>query len=386
MPDMPTSIVRHAWLSRWVSGWRSRLAQRKGLIGVLLATAVMAALWLPSLRESDWATRAVLRTPGDTWPVVFSSDGRTFATWSGESVTLWDVASGRETANWKVAEGQHAAVGAFSPDGRTFASLHAALSGPITVDLIDVETGRTRVSLPTQHSRIYALMFADEGRSLRAFLGDMDDLKLAVTWDVATGKETGSRPLTCRTFGADTAISPDSRLMSLTPFNGRTLRIWDLDADRERGRLTHPSSGLGFARGFAFSRDGRTIVTGREDGSFELWDLSTMQLMKTLPGHTGGYQTYGIRLAPDGRALASTGMFIVPPSLIGGVWHSFQRSIRGSTWRPDPEVIVVDVETGHRLARATSAMHPHYSPDGSTIATRQTNLTIRLRPAPALGP
>lgn len=361
------------------------MARHKGMIGVLLAMAVMVALWLPSPWESEWATRAVLRTPGDTWPLAFSPDGKALATWGSDGITLWDVATGRKSADWDVADGHHATVGEYSPDGRIFASLHSAYPGPITIDLIDVATGRTTASLPTQHNRIYALLFIDEGRRLRAFLGDMDNLEQAVTWDVATGKEIGSRPLACRTVGADTAISPDGRLMSLTPFNGRTLRLWDLDADRECGRLTHPSSGLGFARGFAFSRDGRTLVTGREDGAFEIWDLETMRLTKTLRGHTDGHESYGIRLAPDGRTLASMGMFRSPRSIAGGVWQLFQQSIRGNTWRPDPEVIVVDLDAGRRLARGKSAMQPLYSPDSSTIATRQTNWTIRLRPAPAPG-
>jgi hypothetical protein len=59
------------------------------------------------------------------------------------------------------------------------------------------------------------------------------------------------------------------------------------------------------------------------------------------------------------------------------------RSFLGGYWRPDTEVIVVDLDIGNRLARARSSMHPHYSPDGTTIATRQTNLTIRVHPAPS---
>jgi WD40 repeat protein len=379
---MPTTSVRRALLSRTVVRWRSLLARRKGMIALLLVMAGLACLWLPSFWESEWTSTAVLRTPADTWPLAFAPDGRTFASWGGDGITLWDVATGRKQVTWKVADGQVVPVGAFSPDGRTFASLRFAYPGPITIDLIDVETGRTRASLPTQHSTIFALMFSDEGRSLRAFLGDMNSLKQAVAWDVATGKEISSRPLTCRTSGAATAVSPDGHLMALAPFDGKTIRIWDLDADRVHSRLAHPSSSLRLAPGLAFSRDGRTLVAGREDGSFELWDLATSRLKTTVRGHTGGYESFGIQLAPDGRSLASRGEFRRPDSVLGGVSLGVKRSVLGNTWKPDSEVIVVDLATGRRLARAASSMHPHYSPDGSTIATRQTNLTIRLRPAP----
>ena len=125
--------------------------------------------------------RPHVRDLGDRWPHAL---GRRY--WSKEREL--------ESRRRPVCSGGHVLAG--WPD---FASLRSAYPGPITVDLIDVETGRTKVSLATQHTRTYALKFIDDGRGLRAYLGDMDGLKQDVTWDVATGKETGSRVLTCRT-------------------------------------------------------------------------------------------------------------------------------------------------------------------------------------------
>ena len=302
---MPTTSVRRAWLSRTVARWRALPAGRRWMIVLFLAMAGMAGLWVPSFWETEWPTKAVLRTPRDTWLLDFSPDSRTLATWGGEGITLWDVATGRERTTWKRADGQTAAMGVFAPDGRTFASLHSAYPGPITIDLIDVETGRSRASLPTQHSRIYGLVFTDEGRSLRAFLGDMNNLKQAVTWDVATGKETGSRTYTCLIGAADTMISPDGRLMALTPFCGKTIQIWDLDKGQVISRLTHPSSSLRLAR--------VRLLPGQSDAGRRPrgWLLRAVgpgdaTLTTTFRGHTDGHVAYGIQLAPDGRTLAST--------------------------------------------------------------------------------
>jgi hypothetical protein len=47
-----------------------------------------------------------------------------------------------------------------------------------------------------------------------------------------------------------------------------------------------------------------------------------------------------------------------------------------------PEGIVIDLATGKRIARTSSLLFPIYSPDGRTIATRQEDLSIRLRDLP----
>src|SRR6185437_6291700 len=105
---MLTRSPRHACLRELLMRWGCRLGRRKEMIGLLPAIALLAGLWLPSFRESEWTTRAVLRTPGDTWPMAFSPDGRTFATSGGGGITLWDVATGGRRATWGVPDGQAA--------------------------------------------------------------------------------------------------------------------------------------------------------------------------------------------------------------------------------------------------------------------------------------
>jgi WD40 repeat protein len=271
----------------------------------------------------------------------------------------------------------------FSPDGRTFAAVRINYPGPSTIALIDVVTGRAEISLATRYTAVYDLAFIDSGRSLRVMLGDVPDLNVAETWDTATGRQTSSRPLTCPTASCDPAISPDGRLLALAPFSGTTIRIWDLVADHESARLTNRSTGVKLARGLAFSEDGWTLAVSREDGSFEIWDLPTRQLKKTLRGHTGSFVSNGIRIAPDGRTLASRGEFLRPSSIPVGFQVAFSQALLGWSGRPAPEVIVLDIGTGRRLARAAAAVHPFYSPDGATIATRETDFSIRLRPSPA---
>jgi WD40 repeat protein len=363
-------------------------SRRRAVLSLLALTALLAMLWLAYRFWAEWPTKAILRTPGNTWFLAFSPDSRTIATSNADGITVWDAEGGRQRATWDGLKGQFVGSGVFvsgvfSPDGRTFAAALSAYPRPLTIALIDVDSGRLKVSLPTQHTGVFNLAFTDAGRNLRALLLDIPDpTKEVLTWDVATGEQASSRPLSCPP-ACDMAVSPDGHLLALAPYNGATIRIWDLDGDRGLTRLANLSTVERLGRGLAFAADSRTLAVSREDGSFELWDVPTRRLKKALRGHTGGYVSNGIELAPDGRTLASRGDYYHPTSLPGALRLATSQALFGRTWTPAREVIVVDIGTDRRLARAANAVHPFYSPDSATIATYESDLTIRLRPSPA---
>jgi WD40 repeat protein len=91
--------------------------------------------------------------------IAFGPDGGTLATVSGSrgSVTTWDVRTGRLQDSFRV-EGEVASL-AFSPDARTLAA-----SGPRGVQLWDLATGQTRLTLPTRSPE--AVAFSPDGRTL----------------------------------------------------------------------------------------------------------------------------------------------------------------------------------------------------------------------------
>jgi WD40 repeat protein len=369
-------------LSRGMTFWQALRFEHRLTFCLLLLCTFLALPWLITWRreEPEWLAQVVLK--GDVWPLTFSPDSRMFATGSARGISLWDSETGRHRTDWNDFDGKRVPAGTYSPDGRTFAAFLYSEHSPATVALIDVDSGRTRVFMPTRHNAIYNLAFAADGQSLRAVLGEVGNVKEVVLWDVATGKETSSHPLTCSVVQCDTAVSADGRLLAAAPFSGKTIRIWDLDADREIARLTNPATAVELARGLAFSDDSQTLAISREDGSFELWDLPARRLKTALPGHTRGYVSNGIRLAPDGRTLASRGEYLRPASFPDGLRIAAVRAVKGQTWWPGSEVIVVDVMTGKRLARDSTAVHPSFSPDGRTIATFNRDYTVRLRPTP----
>ena len=373
--SLPASALRR---------WRSLRLRTKAALA-LLAIALPVAGWF-FLRGpvDDWPARAVLKTPRDTWPLAFSPDGKTFLTSGEGGITPWEVATGRKGDLWAIKDDRFAVTGAFSPDGRTFAVAVASQPKALSIELIDTATGQTRTTLATDSPSVYAVRFADDGRTLRGFLGDGPDLKEVVTWDAETGREISSRPLSAPTKGGIAAISADGRTLAISPMRAFAVQLWDLDADQSLGTVMNPkATSVVSWGGVGLSSDGRTLAVAREDGTIELWDVPTRRLRATLTGQPKGFDFSGLRVSPDGRTLAADGHPSRRTSTLGQIREGILHSLGGQGQRRDnAEVIVLDVATGKLLARAPTSMHPFYSPDGRTIATRQEDLSVRLRDLP----
>jgi WD40 repeat protein len=360
--------------------WRSlRPRARVGLI--LLAVAALLGGWSLLWSFHDpWPARATLRTPVNTWPLAFSPDGRTFLTSGGEGITRWDVATGRKEGKpWTLGADQSAIGGEFSPDGRTFASV--GYSGPktLSIHLIDAATGRFRASLPVDATSLYALRFADGGRTLKAFLGDAPALEQVVTWDVETGREVSRLPLSAPTKTGIATISADGKTLAVGSKGRSVVELWDLQTDRALGSVMNPRSFSPVTwGGVGLTSDGRTLAVAREDGTLELWDVPTLTLRAT---HSVKRSASGLKFSPDGRTLAADSYPLAATSTFGQINQDLWQRLGGKR-ENQAEVVVLDVATGRRLARAPQSIHPHYSPDGRTVATRERDLSVKLRDLP----
>jgi RNA polymerase sigma factor (sigma-70 family) len=215
----------------------------------------------------DLATGKELRrvvTTDEIRALAFAPDGRTLATanrWNQPEVSVWDVATGklRRRLPAPVEGGNNTVVAlAFTPDGRTLAG---ATHGGV-VHFWDPASGaesRPQLKLP-RHCDL--AVFSPDGRTLA--VGNMSGT--ISLYELATGKEC----LRCQGFPF--CFSPDGRL--LASGRGAAIAVWDLASGEEIGRF---SGHRGDIAALAFSTDGTRLVSGSQDTTALVWDLSTLR-------------------------------------------------------------------------------------------------------------
>lgn len=386
-----------------ISVGRRWATRRRWLAAPATVALVVVAGWLVFERD-PWPERAVIppREGSDarreTWPVAFTHDGMTLATSAPGEVSFWDTSNGRERARLAV-DGPQARLGGFSPDGRVFAFVvWDGDTQPVAIRRIDTTSKQTLSTITTrvpsaQHPTIYRLAFTSDG-GLCAILGDTSEARELVRWDVATGRETEARKISCPvSSGTWVYLSNREPLIAIAAPGSSRVTIWDLAADRERMTLDPPpaldsssSPTSHFVASAAFSPDGSTLVVSRDNGLIEFWDLATAQIVRTLRAHSRGYASWDLQFTPDGSVLVSRGQFRRPDPGIDTIRHGLARMLRDPSWRPSGEVVALDVSTGRRLGRVSCPERLLLADDGRTLATCGADHVVHLRGLPLTAP
>ena len=192
--------------------------------------------------------------------LVFSPDGKTLASgdW-GNTILLWDVDSGEQRAVFK---GHMDRVWdlAFSPDGKTLASA----GWDNTILLWNVDTGSVRHALTEHEWLVMSVAFSPDGKTLAS--GSYD--KTIRLWDANTGNLRAT--LLGHEDSIDTVVfSPDGKTLVSGSYNDETIRMWDVDAEKQINSITGHWS-LSTA---AFSPDKRTAAIVRKNKTIWLWDI-----------------------------------------------------------------------------------------------------------------
>ncbi len=269
--------------------------------------------------------------------VAFSPDGRTLATVSAlNDVKLWNT-SNRGLVATLSGHGTTVAGVAFSPDGRTLATV----SYDRSVKLWDVAAHRLIATLLGHRREVVAVAFSPDGRTL-ATAGFDRTVRL---WDIARQRQASV--LSGHTGSVHAlAFSPDGRTLASVS-SDHTARLWDIATRRNRTTLTGHKD---IVMGAAFSPDGRTLATTSADRTARLWDVTTRKQTAVLTGHTD--LVAGARFSPDGLTLATVG---------------YDRTARLWDVTTRRTVAVLTAAKGNDVVTMAA-----FSPDGRTLVTANT--------------
>jgi WD40 repeat protein/uncharacterized caspase-like protein len=351
---------------------------------LLLVSWVLLGAHFTPLKAQQLDLVVQIGHTGEVSDVVFSPDGKTFASGSNDnSIKLWSTDGGREIktltghTNWVWCL-------AFSPDGKKLAS--GSLDETIT--MWNAESWQVIWTKPAHIKGVQAVAFSPDGKTL-ASGGRDNTVKL---WDVESGQEKRPPLVSHTNWVYSVAFSPDGKILA-SGSSDNTIKLWNpLSGEELKPLIGHEDSVLSVV----FSPDGKTLVSGSTDQTIRLWDWESSRERDSFRAHDGS--VYSVAFSPDGQALVSGGRdnkiklwnfesrkLIMPLGGHKGLVHSVSFSPDGKTLASgsfDNTVKLWSFETGQQLKsldeHAIAVNSVAFSPDGQTLASGGDDNTIKL--------
>jgi WD40 repeat protein len=235
--------------------------------------------------------------------IAISPDGKTLAAPGGDDYTieLWDLGTGKER---KTLEGHKDFILSFaiSPDGQTLASG----STDSTIKIWNLVTGKVIDTLTGHTDAVLSVAISPDGKTIAS--GSFDGtIKI---WDLGTGKllatldgDTSKNPFNSLN---SVAFSPDGQTLASIAQDdkkGGIIKIWNLKTRKVIHTLGGPKPREENVRSLAISPNGKTIVSGDDQGTIKIWNLGTGELLHILHEHWAPVNS--VAISPDGKTLAS---------------------------------------------------------------------------------
>jgi len=295
--------------------------------------------------------------------LAFAPDGKTLAEGCWNGVRLWDVQTGQEIC--RIGDDRDGALaGTYSPDGRTLVTGGSGAS----LRVWDLATGEELHRLVGHGggSEVCQVCFSSDGTILASAARD----GMVCLWETTTYRRL-HRFARKTTWRSVLAISPNGTVLA-TEGDGNNLCLWDVATGQEHRQVIGHQGPVYSA---AFSPDGKTLISGSEDGTALVWNLQAV--LKVEPPRQEPLPPadhYGDPLPPGTVAR------------MGSLRFQHGSGIASVTFSPDAKTLAVaaagnegssvclwDVATGQELRRfdgygSSWPSQIGFSPDGALLA------------------
>ncbi len=231
-----------------------------------------------------------LHSGNERWDSLVMLPGReqvAAASQAGD-VVVWNWKSGNSAHLWKFGEVPIQRM-AYSQSSNLLALLAYARED---VEVVDANTGDVVARLPAPSGTDCA--FSPDGQRLA-----VDTLNQLAIYDIATQKQVCLAPGHTSTIN-DIAYHSGGQLIA-TASGDRTVRLWSPDGVLLATITGHPAG----VSAVAFTPDGRSLVTGGEDGHLKIFHVATRRELIDIP--TPFQAIRRVSISPDSRQIALIG-------------------------------------------------------------------------------
>jgi WD40 repeat protein len=135
----------------------------------------------------------------------------------------------------------------------------------------------------------------------------------------------------------------------------------------------------GSVNSVAISPDGQILVSGSDDKTITIWDLSTGQELRTLTGHSESVNS--VAISPDGQILVSSSHTVVSVRTVVNYNSESHTAVMGNVYNTINKIKIWQLSTGQELRTLegdASVLSLAISPDGQILVSGSADNTIKI--------